>query len=159
MMNASVAENVALASLARLGGPLGFLDRNVVKLTAADLALALHIKSGPVDTQMARSLSGGNQQKVVIAKWLTAKPSIFILDEPTRGIDVAAKFEIYTIIDELAANGSGILLISSEIEEVMEMCDRIVVMRQGEISGNFTHDQFDKERILRAAFGETEVAA
>ena len=83
------------------------------------------------------SLSGGNQQKVVIANWLMAGPAIFILDEPTRGIDVAAKFEIYTIIDRLAADGCGILFISSEIEEVIAMCDRILVMSRGEIVGAF----------------------
>jgi ribose transport system ATP-binding protein len=160
MMNATVAENIALASLPRLSGPLGLLDQSIVALTGTELAAALQIKSGPVDSQVARSLSGGNQQKVVIAKWLAAKPSIFLLDEPTRGIDVAAKFEIYTIINRLAEKGSGILLISSEIEEAMAMCDRIIVMRQGEISGQFADAAaFSKEDILRAAFGEEGVMA
>ena len=90
---------------------------------------------GRSTSQPVKSLSGGNQQKVVIAKWLLTEPSIFILDEPTRGIDVAAKYEIYSMIDQLAAGGSGMLFISSEIEEAMAMCDRIVVMSRGEIVG------------------------
>ena len=86
-------------------------------------------------TQPAKSLSGGNQQKVVIAKWLMSEPSIFIMDEPTRGIDVGAKYEIYSIIDRLAADGGGVLFISSELEELLAMCDRILVMSRGEIVG------------------------
>ena len=95
----------------------------------------------------------------MIAKWLMAGPTIFILDEPTRGIDVAAKYEIYSIIQRLASEGCGILLISSEIEEAMAMCDRVLVMRQGEISGEFGRTAFSKEPILRAAFGEEGRAA
>jgi ribose transport system ATP-binding protein len=87
-----------------------------------------------------------------------SEPSIFIMDEPTRGIDVAAKYVIYSIIDGLAADGGGVLFISSEIEELLAMCDRILVMSKGEIVGSFARDGFDKEQILRAAFRE-EVAA
>ena len=104
--------------------------------------------------QPAKSLSGGNQQKVVIANWLMSDPTIFIMDEPTRGIDVAAKYEIYTIIDRLAAEGGGVLFISSELEELIAMCDRILVMSQGEIVGEFARGDFDKERILASAFRE-----
>ena len=93
----------------------------------------------------AKNLSGGNQQKVVLAKWLLAGPAIVILDEPTRGIDVGAKLEIYPIIDGLAAEGCGMLLISSEIEEPMAMCDRILVMSRGEIVGDSRANRFDKE--------------
>ena len=102
--------------------------------------------------QPAKSLSGGNQQKVVVAKWLMSRPAIFIMDEPTRGVDVGAKYEIYTIINDLAAQGSGVLFISSELEELMGMCDRILVMSRGEIHGEFTREEFDEEQILRAAF-------
>ena len=112
----------------------------------------MRIKSGPVHRTLAKNLSGGNQQKVVIGKWLMARPAIFIMDEPTRGIDVGAKYEVYSIINDLAAQGAGILLISSELEELMGMCDRIVVMSKGEVQGAFDRSEFDRERILHAAF-------
>jgi ABC-type sugar transport system ATPase subunit len=158
MMNVAIGDNIGLAALPRFSRA-GFLDERQLLASASELATALQIKSGAIDLQPARSLSGGNQQKVVIAKWLMAGPAIFILDEPTRGIDVAAKYEIYTIIKRLASEGCGILLISSEIEEAMAMCDRILVMRQGEASGEFAREQFGKEPILRAAFGQEGQAA
>ena len=89
---------------------------------------------------LVKNLSGGNQQKVVIGKWLLRGPRLFILDEPTRGIDVGAKYEVYKIINRLAAEGTGILMISSEIEELIGMCDRILVMGHGEIRGEFARD-------------------
>jgi ribose transport system ATP-binding protein len=158
MMNVPIADNIVLAALPR-HARAGFVDQHAMLASATELAAALQIKSGSIDRQPARSLSGGNQQKVVIAKWLMAGPAIFILDEPTRGIDVAAKYEIYSIIQRLASEGCGILLISSEIEEAMAMCDRVLVMRQGEISGEFGRTAFSKEPILRAAFGDEGWAA
>ena len=118
------------------------------------MSSALQIKTGAIDQQLAKSLSGGNQQKVVIAKWLMSSPSIFIMDEPTRGIDVGAKYEIYSIINDLAAKDGAVLFISSELEELMAMCDRLLVMSRGEIVGEFERAAFDKERILRSAFRE-----
>jgi ribose transport system ATP-binding protein len=159
MMNVSIAENIALASLGHIGNGAGFVDRRKLMASAAEFAAALQIKSGAIDAQPARSLSGGNQQKVVIAKWLMSRPAIFLLDEPTRGIDVAAKYEIYSIINKLAAAGSGVIFISSEIEEVMAMTDRLLVLRRGEIGGEFARADFSKESILRAAFGEGEKVA
>ena len=94
-----------------------------------------------------KSLSGGNQQKVVIGKWLMRDPRLFILDEPTRGVDVGAKYEIYALADRLAAAGGGILFISSELEELIGMCDRILVMSRGELVGGF-EPPFDREQIL-----------
>jgi ribose transport system ATP-binding protein len=158
MMNVPIAENIALAALPAIAGPLGIVDARRLATSASEFAGALQIKSGPIDTQPVKSLSGGNQQKVVIGKWLMAGPSIFILDEPTRGVDVAAKFEIYSIVQKLAAGGSGIIFISSEIEEVMAMADRILVMSQGEIVGGVERKDFDKERILRVAFRQEERA-
>ena len=150
MMNVPVADNIALASLARFGRtPLGIIDDARLAASAGEMAAALRIKSGPIGETPVKSLSGGNQQKVVIAKWLMAGPAIIILDEPTRGVDIAAKFEIYTMIDRLAADGCGILLISSEIEEAMAMCDRILVMSRGEIVGAFPTRRFDQEAIMR----------
>jgi ABC-type sugar transport system ATPase subunit len=98
----------------------------------------LKIKVSDVKHQLANNLSGGNQQKVVFGKWVMNDPKIFILDEPTRGVDVGAKFEIYSIIVDLAKSGSAVLLISSEIEELIGTCDRILVMKDGCITGNIT---------------------
>ena len=108
------------------------------------MAEALSIKAASLDAP-AKSLSGGNQQKVVLAKWLMSEPSIFIMDEPTRGIDVGAKYEIYAIIDRLAADAGGVLFISSELEELLAISDRILVMSQGEIVGEFARAEFDRE--------------
>ena len=98
--------------------PAGLIEEDRLRAAAAELAAALSIKAASLDLP-ARNLSGGNQQKVVLAKWLMSEPSIFILDEPTRGVDVGAKFEIYTIIERLAAAGGGILFISSELDELL----------------------------------------
>ena len=109
------------------------------------------------DGQPVKTLSGGNQQKVVLAKWLLAKPRVLILDEPTRGIDVGAKHEVYQLIDELAGQGAGVLVISSEIEELIGLCDRILVMSRGEIIDEIALKDFDRERVLRAALGDVPI--
>ena len=101
--------------------------------------------------QPASALSGGNQQKIVISKWLERNPSVLILDEPTRGVDVGAKVEIYEIMNQLAANGTAILMISSDLPEVLGMSDRIVVMHEGRVTGEFTRSQATKERVMEAA--------
>jgi ribose transport system ATP-binding protein len=155
MLNISIANNISLVDLTEMTStPLQILDDAAIAEAALSAATALQLKSGDINVQAAKSLSGGNQQKVVIAKWLLSNPQVFIMDEPTRGVDVGAKYEIYTIIDQLAATGSGVCFISSEIEELMGMCDRILVMSQGEIVGEFARDEFDEEHILRAAFRE-----
>ena len=155
LMNRAISENIALASLSRMATTALQLINDSHLLTQANqMASTLQIKGGSIDRLMAKSLSGGNQQKVVIAKWLLSQPTIFIMDEPTRGVDVGAKFEIYTIINSIAAQNGSILFISSELEELMGMCDRILVMSQGEIVGEFVQGAFDKEQILRAAFRE-----
>ena len=101
-------------------------------------------------------LSGGNQQKVVLAKWLLTRARILLLDEPTRGVDIAAKKEIYATIADLAARGMGILLISSELPEVLGMCDRTLVMREGRLVGEFTREEATEEKILARAAGGAE---
>jgi ribose transport system ATP-binding protein len=106
------------------------------------------------ETQSVRTLSGGNQQKVVFAKWLANQPDLLILDEPTRGVDVGAKFEIYKLINQLVADGAGVLLISSEIEELIGMCDRILVMSGGRVTAELPRSSFDRDQLLKAAFGE-----
>ena len=94
------------------------------------------------------NLSGGNQQKVVLSKWLYSQPDVLILDEPTRGIDVGAKFEIYSIINELAKDGKGVLMISSEMPELLGMCDRIYVMNEGRFEGVLNKDEASQEKIM-----------
>jgi ribose transport system ATP-binding protein len=101
----------------------------------------------------AANLSGGNQQKVVLAKWLTLSPKVLIFDEPTRGIDVGAKSEIYALIRKLAAEGVSVIAISSEMEEVLGISDRIAVMHEGRITGILERDQFTEEAVMRLATG------
>src|SRR5204862_8300131 len=102
----------------------------------------------------ARELSGGNQQKVVLSKWLQTGPRVLILDEPTRGIDVGAKAEVHHLMGELARQGKSILMISSDLPEVLAMSDRILVMREGRVSGEFTREEATQEKIMGAATGE-----
>jgi ABC-type sugar transport system ATPase subunit len=160
LMSLSILENISLTSLSQFAlTPLRIINKSDLHKKTQQFVSSLQIKAGNIRQQPAKSLSGGNQQKVVIAKWLMSAPSIFIMDEPTRGIDVGAKYEIYTIINDLASQGSGILFISSELEELMGMCDRIAVMSRGEIVGKFERASFDKEQILRVAFREGDVTA
>jgi putative multiple sugar transport system ATP-binding protein len=123
-------------------------DRKEARV-AADYRQKLRIRSHSI-YQEAVNLSGGNQQKVVLSKWLFTNPEILILDEPTRGIDVGAKFEIYTIINQLAAEGKGILMISSEMPELLGTCDRIYVMNEGRIVAELSKEEASQESIMRA---------
>ena len=107
----------------------------------------------PSETQTAKYLSGGNQQKVVLAKWLNCGPEIIILDEPTRGIDVNAKMEIYNMITDLAAQGKSIILISSEMQEIIGLCDRVNVMFEGKIAGVLMKEELTQEKIMHYATG------
>jgi ribose transport system ATP-binding protein len=107
----------------------------------------------PDVTMPAGNLSGGNQQKVVVAKWLLTKAKIFIIDEPTRGIDVGAKVEVYNLMNELVKNGAAVIMISSEMDECMGMADRIVVMHEGKINGEFSAQEATQEKIMYAASG------
>jgi putative multiple sugar transport system ATP-binding protein len=109
--------------------------------------------------QKAVNLSGGNQQKVVLSKWLFTDPEVLILDEPTRGIDVGAKFEIYGIMNQLADMGKGVVMISSEMPELLGMCDRIYVMNEGRIVGELTRDQASQEAIMSLILKDTGKAA
>ena len=155
MMDATISDNLSLVTIEDYGRPpVALIDRERLKARTEGVRDEVRIKAANIATQAARALSGGNQQKVVIGKWLLGAPQLFILDEPTRGVDVGAKHEIYTIIDKLAASGSAVLLISSELEELMGTCDRILVMAQGEITGEFAKNDFSEAAIIAAAFKE-----
>ncbi len=159
-MDASVADNFVLATLpVHASTPLRWLSRESLRAAVTRIREVVKLDAKARDTQAVRTLSGGNQQKVVLGKWLLRKPKILILDEPTRGIDVGAKFEIYRLIHELADGGAGVLVISSEMEELIGLCDRILVMRGGRLVDEIPRAEFDRERILRAALGTAVEAA
>jgi len=154
-LEAAIADNIALVSLGRYARPaLRFLDFARLRGAVRAIRDAVRLTPAAGDEQPAKTLSGGNQQKVVLAKWLLAQSAVLILDEPTRGIDVGAKFEIYQLIVDLAGRGAGIVVISSEIEELIGLCDRILVMRRGEIAADLGREEFDPARILRAALSD-----
>jgi rhamnose transport system ATP-binding protein len=154
VMPLSIAANVSLPSLPRFLSPAGMVRRAEERATAEAFRQRLSIRAASVDTPAA-SLSGGNQQKVVISKWLETNPKVMILDEPTRGIDVGAKVEVHQLIDDLAARGMAIILISSDLPEVLAMSDRILVMREGRQMAIFDHHEASQERVLSAAMGQS----
>ena len=131
----------------------GYILRDKRKAVIEEYADKLSIKMASVD-QKVSSLSGGNQQKVVISKWLATQPKILILDEPTRGIDVGTKAEIYKLIGELSKQGLAIVLISSEMPEILGLCRRILVMRQGKIVAEMSREEATEEKILTHYLGE-----
>lgn len=152
----SVMENISLPTLYRFNKSV-VLNKKAEGLRCNEYIKKLNVKTPTRHTSVG-SLSGGNQQKVILAKWLMSDPKILILDEPTRGIDVGAKAEIYTLMCKLAAEGMAIILISSELPEVMSMCDRLVVMGNGEIKGVFDRDEIvnkelTQEVVLSVAIG------
>jgi ribose transport system ATP-binding protein len=152
MMEASITDNIVLPSLVeRSSGFLHWLKPAALGEAARGVAERVRVNAKSIDRAAVRTLSGGNQQKVVIAKWLLRAPTIFILDEPTRGIDVGAKYEVYKIINQMVAAGAAILFISSEIEELIGMADRIMVMGRGEVRGFFERATFDREALMKAA--------
>lgn len=153
-----VEQNVVMASLRKFLSGLGFIQRRSTHETAERYVKALAIKT-PTIHQRVRNLSGGNQQKVVIGKWLTAETEILIFDEPTRGIDVGAKSEIYKLLNDLAAQGKSIIMISSELPEILRMSHRIIVMCEGRITGELTAGRATQEAIMRFATQRGELVA
>ena len=151
LMPKSVKENLVLASLRNMRRRLGAVNVKLEESYSAAAIDRLGIKTYDKSRQMARMLSGGNQQKVVIGKWLLTEPKVFIVDEPTRGVDVGAKFEIYTHLNKMAVEGSAILFISSEMEELIGICDRIMVMCGGTITGELARGDFSQEKLLTLA--------
>ena len=146
VLEESILKNTTLANLARVA-KWGVIDESQERVVSEEYRQALKIRT-PSVFQQAMNLSGGNQQKVVLSKWLFSEPDVLILDEPTRGIDVGAKFEIYNIINELVAQGKGVLMISSEMPELLGMCDRIYVMNEGEFVGELSAKEASQEKIM-----------
>ncbi len=149
----SVLENISMASLGRVKGRGGLLNLKTEKVEVGDYIDRLRINT-PGIYQQVQYLSGGNQQKVVLAKWLASHSRILIFDEPTRGIDVGAKIEVYTLMNSLVQNGVAVIMVSSEMPEVLGMSDRILVMHEGRLSAEFTREEATQEKVLAAAMGE-----
>ncbi|GAB1583979.1 sugar ABC transporter ATP-binding protein [Phyllobacterium phragmitis] len=152
VLSHGVSSNISMVALQKFSGLFGFLHRGRERQAAHEEVARLAIKTASLDTS-AGSLSGGNQQKIVLAKWLLTKPKILILDEPTRGVDVGAKFEIYKIIRQLAAEGAATILISSELPEVIGMSDRIAVMHEGRLNATVSGADRTPEKIMTFATG------
>ncbi len=149
----SIATNISLPMLREYLSRLGLVKVSAEDATAEHYRQRLSIRTPSVREQVAR-LSGGNQQKVMLSKWLNTHPQLLILDEPTRGIDVGAKAEVHHIINELASQGMAIIMISSDMPEIMAMSDRILVMREGRQMGIFTREEATQEKVLTAAMGQ-----
>ncbi|MEZ4702217.1 MAG: sugar ABC transporter ATP-binding protein [Rhodothermales bacterium] len=150
----TVRQNIGLAGLWRNRRRLGGLNREQEIADTAAMIDQLGIKT-PSQTQIARFLSGGNQQKVVLGKWLTMGPRLLLLDEPTRGIDVGAKEEVYRLMEKLAREGLAILFVSSELEEILGMSDRVLVMHEGRITGELSRNELSEEAVMHLATGAT----
>jgi rhamnose transport system ATP-binding protein len=155
VMELSIRNNIALASLGRLRR-FGFVRRAAEQQLASEWATRLRIKYQRLANPVA-TLSGGNQQKSVLAKWLSRRPRLLIVDEPTRGIDVATKSEVHSLLVELAQQGVAVLMISSELPEVLRVADRVLVMREGRLVAEFAHQEASEEAIVAAATGQSEM--
>ena len=157
VLESSVQQNIGLAGLHRFKKLFGFIDFMREKRDTTEAIDRLTIRT-PGPDQVVKFLSGGNQQKVVIGKWLALKPRLLLLDEPTRGVDIGAKEEIYQLMEQLAAGGMGILFVSSEMEEVLGMSDRVIVLHEGEMMGELSREEMSEEAIMQLATGAESVA-
>ena len=154
-MTLPIFANISLASLGKLLGPFGLIDRKAETAMAEGYRQQLAIRAADTGIEGGK-LSGGNQQKVMLAKWLETKPKVMIFDEPTRGIDVGAKAEVHNIIRDLAAEGVAVLVISSDLPEVLALADRVLVMREGRQAGILPIAEATQERVIAMAAGQTE---
>lgn len=152
VLGMTVRRNVGLAGLFRNRLGVGFLNQRQEQIDSADMIDKMRIRT-PTDRQVVQFLSGGNQQKVVIGKWMSMQPRLLLLDEPTRGIDVGAKEEIYRLMESLAAAGMGVLFVSSEMEEILGMSDRVLVMHEGHITGELLRNEMNEESVMQLATG------
>ena len=143
----SIKFNMTLSALKKFFSKNGVVDQNKEDIKAQEYRELINVKTTSVE-QAVGSLSGGNQQKVVLAKWMLTEPDVLILDEPTRGIDVGAKYEIYCVINELAKSGKAVIIISSEMPEIIGTCDRTYVINEGEIAGELVGDEITQEAIM-----------
>jgi rhamnose transport system ATP-binding protein len=157
VMEMSIDHNMALASLGRLRR-FGLIRRSSERDLATTWAGRLQLRFSRL-RNAASTLSGGNQQKVVLGKWLARSPSLLIIDEPTRGIDVGTKAEVHRLLDQLVAEGLAVLMISSELPEVLGMADRVLVLREGRITAEFSHAEADENSVMRAATGQVPAEA
>jgi ABC-type sugar transport system ATPase subunit len=155
-MDNAVRWNISIAHLASIS-PAGFVQRRRERALAQGFVDRLRVRTPDLSTPV-RQLSGGNQQKTVLARWLATEPKLLILDEPTHGVDVGAKAEIYTLIRGLAAQGIAILLISSELPEILDLSDRIVVMREGRVAGVVPRADASEQAIMMLATGTSFTA-
>ena len=153
----TIRENISLPSLRKFSS-FGIINRKRECEVARQQVDSLKVKTPGIEA-LVLNLSGGNQQKVVLGKWLAMSPKVMILDEPTRGIDVGAKAEIYRLMRSLAAQGSVILMISSDMEEVLNVSDRIAVMHEGEIAGVLDRADCNEENVMQLAVGKKIPAA
>ena len=153
----ALRENVSLAGLRRHRKLNCFINSTQENDVTAEMIRKLNIRT-PSAEQVVQYLSGGNQQKVVLGKWLSLRPTVLLLDEPTRGIDVGAKEEIYILMEELSQQGVGILFVSSEMEEILGLSDRALVMHEGRITGELQRDQLSEEAVMHLATGNVEAA-
>ncbi|MCM1989836.1 xylose ABC transporter ATP-binding protein [Oceanirhabdus seepicola] len=151
VLDMDIKQNTTLASLDKISSIFGINENEEIRVSN-DYVKALKTKTPSIE-QKVKNLSGGNQQKVVIAKWLMAEPKVLVLDEPTRGIDVGAKYEIYNIMNQLVAKGVSIIMISSELPEILGMSDRILVMHEGKFTAELDYKEADQEKVMYYATG------
>lgn len=156
LLNLPILTNAMLTAVNRNLGPLGLLRPQAERAAAQALREELQLKAASLDAEVG-TLSGGNQQKVALMKWLVSGSEVLLLDEPTRGVDVGAKVEIYRVINELAAKGAAVVMVSSEMIELIGMCDRVLVMRAGRVAGELSGPDLTEERIIELAMGRAHV--
>lgn len=155
VLGMSVRENLSLSTLGAISD-WGFIRQGIERARAVEMVRALQIRTPGIEAPVGR-LSGGNQQKVVLGRWLEARPRVFVLEEPTRGIDVGAKVEVYRLMENLAEEGAAILLVSSELPEILSMSDRILTIADGRLTGEFQRGAVTQEEILDSAIGGAKV--
>lgn len=152
VLGMSVGENMTLSNLVSYENSLKKIDKRKEREDIEEYIKKLSVKT-PYPEQLMKNLSGGNQQKAILAKWIMLSPKVLIIDEPTKGIDVGAKKEIYEVLNELKASGKAIIMISSDLPEVMGVSDRIMIMHEGKVSGILSHEEANQERIMKYAVG------
>lgn len=150
ILGQSIRDNISMTNYPLINRGWGFIRKSAELDNVRRLIDRLKIKCSSMDAPVS-SLSGGNQQKVILAKWMNSGANILLIDEPTRGVDVGARSQIYDILFELAAQGKTLIVVSSDLEELMTICDRILVMKKGGFAGEILKEDFSEEKLLRLA--------